>query len=176
MNKDEIHNSLYDLDSEYGEVLARALIDLNYVSDSPLNLSIGTRKQQQELKRVITKPLNEKELTEIINYMVKEMKDDYQYNEFRPIVSKYLNIAREMKFEEKPKPKCALIGRNGNIFNLMGIASNTLKNHNMREEAKEMCDRITNSKSYDEALNIISEYVEITDEKNIENDEEEMED
>ncbi len=61
----------------------------------------------------------------------------------------------------KDKPKCALIGEDGNIFNLMGIASRTLKNNGQREEAKEMCDRITSSGSYQEALGIIGEYVDI---------------
>lgn len=59
------------------------------------------------------------------------------------------------------KPKCKLIGADGNIFNLMGIASRTLKEAGMKEEAKEMVGRINNSKSYIEALAIISEYVEI---------------
>lgn len=59
------------------------------------------------------------------------------------------------------KPKCELIGKDGNIFNLTGIASRTLKEAGMKEEAKEMVDRINNSKSYIEALAIISEYVEI---------------
>ena len=49
----------------------------------------------------------------------------------------------------------------GNIYSLMGIASRTLKNNGLREEAKEMCDRITSSGSYDEALGIIGEYVDI---------------
>lgn len=71
------------------------------------------------------------------------------------------------------KPKCALIGKNGNIFNLMGIASRTLEENNMREKAKEMRDRITTSNSYDEALFIIQEYVEVTDEEGL--DEEEFE-
>ena len=61
----------------------------------------------------------------------------------------------------KNKPKCALIGEDGNIFNLMGIASRTLKDNGMKAEAKEMCDRITSSGSYDEALCIIGEYVDI---------------
>ena len=70
------------------------------------------------------------------------------------------------------KPKCALIGEDGNIFNLMGIASRTLKRNGMQEEAKEMCNRITNgAKSYDEALMIIDEYVEITDKEEMEEDE-----
>lgn len=59
------------------------------------------------------------------------------------------------------KPVCKLIGEDGNIFNLMGIASRVLKEVGKKEEAKEMIDRILNSKSYIEALAIISEYVEI---------------
>lgn len=58
------------------------------------------------------------------------------------------------------KPKCQLIGRDGNIFNLMGIASRTLKQAGLKEKADEMIKRITASKSYDEALIIIMEYVE----------------
>ena len=46
------------------------------------------------------------------------------------------------------KPKCPLIGQNGNVFNLMGIASKTLKKNGMADEAKEMCSRITFSGSY----------------------------
>lgn len=74
--------------------------------------------------------------------------------------------------QEKIKPKCALIGQDGNIFNLIGIASKTLKRNNMNEEAKEMCDRIIISKSYDDALYIIGEYVDITDETGLNEDEE----
>lgn len=50
---------------------------------------------------------------------------------------------------DKQKPKCALIGQNGNIFNLMGIASRTLRQNNMDEKAKEMVIRIEESKSYE---------------------------
>lgn len=74
---------------------------------------------------------------------------------------------------EKTKPKCALIGQDGNIYNLMGIASRTLSRNNMQEESKEMINRITSSaKSYHEALCIIGEYVEITDEAGLEEEEE----
>lgn len=59
------------------------------------------------------------------------------------------------------KPKCKLIGEDGNIFNLIGIASRTLKEAGMKDKADEMVDRINNSKSYIEALAIISEYVDI---------------
>lgn len=62
----------------------------------------------------------------------------------------------------KEKPDCALIGQDGNIFNLMGIASRTLKENGLGDQAKEMRERITSSGSYDEALGIIGEYVNIT--------------
>lgn len=77
-------------------------------------------------------------------------------------VPNYLGgFIEEDKEPVREKPKCALIGEDGNIFNLMGIASRTLKNNGLREEAKEMCDRITSSGSYHEALGIIGEYVDI---------------
>ena len=58
------------------------------------------------------------------------------------------------------RPKMQLIGQDGNIFAVMGRASRLLKSSGQREKAKEMCDRVTASQSYSEALNIVSEYVE----------------
>lgn len=43
---------------------------------------------------------------------------------------------------ERQKPDCALIGEDGNIFNLMAIASRTLRQNDMADQAKEMCQRI----------------------------------
>ena len=34
------------------------------------------------------------------------------------------------------KPKCPLIGSDGNIFNLLGMASRTLRENAMREQEK----------------------------------------
>ena len=60
------------------------------------------------------------------------------------------------------KPKCRLIGENGNIFNLMGIVSRTLREAGEPEKAEEMIERITKkAKSYDEALAMLMEYVDI---------------
>lgn len=61
----------------------------------------------------------------------------------------------------KNKIKVKLIGENGNIFNLVGITVKALEKNGKREEAKEMSDKVFNSKSYEEALSIISDYVEI---------------
>lgn len=60
------------------------------------------------------------------------------------------------------KPDCPLIGQDGNIFNLMGIASRTLKETGLAEQAREMRERIMNGADYNEALCIIGEYVNIT--------------
>ena len=74
--------------------------------------------------------------------------------------------------EEKKKPECPLIGADGNIFNIMGIAARSLKKCGMGDAAKEMQSRVTSSGSYDEALAIISEYVEpVTAEEYAEQDE-----
>lgn len=61
------------------------------------------------------------------------------------------------------KPDCPLIGQDGNIFNLMGIAARTLRQNGMAEQSMEMTKRVTDTaQSYDEALGIIGEYVNIT--------------
>lgn len=60
------------------------------------------------------------------------------------------------------KPVARLVGANGNIFNLMGITKGALIDEGKEKEGKEMCDRIMNTaKSYNEALLIIMEYVEV---------------
>ena len=60
------------------------------------------------------------------------------------------------------KPDCPLIGENGNIYNLVGIASRTLKRNGLPDEASEMTEKVFGSGSYEEALGIIGEYVNIT--------------
>ena len=48
----------------------------------------------------------------------------------------------------------------GNVFSILGDASRLLKQNGQPEAAKEMFDRVTSSQSYEQALAIISEYVE----------------
>ena len=59
------------------------------------------------------------------------------------------------------KPECELIGTDGNIFAIMGKVRNVLKAAGMREEAREYTDKVTSCGSYDEALQITMEYVEV---------------
>ena len=58
------------------------------------------------------------------------------------------------------KPKMELLSRDGNIFSLMGDASQLLQRAGMAEQNKEMIERVTACEDYDKALHIISEYVE----------------
>ena len=66
----------------------------------------------------------------------------------------------DSEMQENKRPKCPIIGADGNIFNIMGVASKTLKRSGMSEDAREMRSRVTSSGSYEEALGIIMEYVE----------------
>lgn len=61
----------------------------------------------------------------------------------------------------KLKPVCKLIGENGNIFNLLGKASRALKNAGEWKSVDEMTERVLQSRCYEEALQVIMEYVEV---------------
>lgn len=136
----------------------------------------------------LTEPIDEDEINELRDWISGQNSDglgegfeqqDFDVDEGRLSVSLWdfhdYFICTEEEFKqqfnatenktvtaEKRKPDCELIGQDGNIFNLMGIASRTLRRNGMAEEATEMCTRITKSGSYDAALCIIGEYVNIT--------------
>ena len=63
---------------------------------------------------------------------------------------------------EPQKPDCPLLGQDGNVFNLIGIAAQTLRQHGLADQAKEMRERAMGSGSYDQALGVIMEYVNVT--------------
>jgi len=178
----DIREDLYDanLDTEYREALAHSLIILGYVSDSPLNLYLGTEKEKKELERVEKMSLNSNQISEIIHLMMYEMRDDFQYGRFKPVANKYINISKQMESKnlkansvnkEFQKLICNIYGTVV-IPEVLGIASKTLKKNNMFEESKEMIERATLTYSYDEALNIIGEYLEVVKERE---EEEELE-
>ena len=61
----------------------------------------------------------------------------------------------------KEKPAMELVGSDGNIFSIMARASSVLRQAGLAEQAKEMANRVTTeAHSYDEALRIVSEYVQ----------------
>lgn len=65
---------------------------------------------------------------------------------------------------EQQKPDCELIGQDGNVHNLIALAARTLRRNGMEDQEKEMTNRIIGGEcgSYEEAMNIIGEYVNIT--------------
>ena len=60
------------------------------------------------------------------------------------------------------KPKAKLIGENGNVFNLAAICTISLKNAGYDEkQISEFKEEIYASKSYNEALRVMSEWCEV---------------
>lgn len=180
----DIREATYDafLDTEYREAIAHSIMALGYVSDSPLNLSFGTPKQQKEIKKVEERPLDSNQISEIIHLMMYEMRDDFQYGKFKPIALKFLDISEKMRNinkenkennKIKEKPKCNIKG--ATMIEIIGLASKALKENNMIDESREMIERATKSYSYDEVLDIIKEYVETIDRSKEQEEEEEFE-
>lgn len=64
-------------------------------------------------------------------------------------------------YEPPEPPIVKLIGEDGNVFNLIGLASKALKRAGQPEPAAELTKRAFASGSYDEVLNLIQEYCEV---------------
>lgn len=59
------------------------------------------------------------------------------------------------------KPKCFLLGGDGNVFAIIGAVSRVLKKAGMHDEAEEFCERAANCYTYGEVLNLCHEYVDV---------------
>ena len=59
------------------------------------------------------------------------------------------------------KPKVKIIGENENVFNLLGICGRVLKKAGQVDKSKEMSERVLAARSYEESLQIMSEYCEL---------------
>jgi hypothetical protein len=60
------------------------------------------------------------------------------------------------------KPKVKLIGADGNVFNLIGLASRSLKRAGQPDQAAEFTSKAFRAGSYGEVLVLIGEYCEIS--------------
>lgn len=58
------------------------------------------------------------------------------------------------------RPQMNLEGTDGNIFAILGKAAQLLRENGQPEQAAEMARRVFQSRSYEKALAIVSEYVE----------------
>ena len=59
------------------------------------------------------------------------------------------------------KPKCKLTGTDGNVFALAGLVGQTLKRAGLHDKAQEFYGKLPKCKSYDEALQLMMEYVDV---------------
>lgn len=59
------------------------------------------------------------------------------------------------------KPMCNLIGKDENVFNIIGLVSKALKKAGRPEKANEFVDRAFKAESYGAVLSMADEYVEI---------------
>lgn len=69
--------------------------------------------------------------------------------------------------QTKPKIRIDFDSPDGNIFTVLAHAANAMKAYNIigaKEKAAKMRERVTNSGGYEEALDIIREYVDIIEE------------
>jgi len=60
------------------------------------------------------------------------------------------------------KPKCKLVGTDGNVFALAGVVSRCLKKAGQPEKATEFTSKLFQCGSYDEALCLMGDYVDIS--------------
>ena len=88
---------------------------------------------------------------------------DYVPNRLGGFIQERENVPKRIK------PDCPLIGEDGNTFHIMGIASEAPRENGMQEQAEEMRSRILQCQSYDFALSIIGDYVNITNANQKEN-------
>lgn len=167
----DIREELYEayLDTEYREALAHSMMTLGYIRKTPFELYFGSDKEREELEKIDNKPLTSNEISELIHLMMYEMRNDFQYGKFKPIITKFLNISKEMKKTEqetheenkkKKKIRCNIYSASGDMREIIKMTSEKLKKNNRFEEAREMIERATESYSYADAFNIINEYVD----------------
>jgi len=60
------------------------------------------------------------------------------------------------------KPKCKLSGTDGNVFALLGNCNQALRKAGQGDKCRELNKKVFGSTSYDQALGIMEEYVEVS--------------
>lgn len=63
--------------------------------------------------------------------------------------------------DPRTKPRCALLGDDGNVFAVIGRVRRALRNAGQTDRAREFVDRAFAAKSYDEVLAMLPEYVDV---------------
>lgn len=63
--------------------------------------------------------------------------------------------------DKSKKPKCKLVGIDGNVFSIIGTVSKALTRGGQPDKAKEFTQKAFAAKSYDEVLAMVHDYVEV---------------
>lgn len=170
--------------AEYaGEDLMEYYDEKDSLREKVTKLELSVVLKDEELmgcaEVTIKAPLNRWEMNQLENYLTGQYSDGWGEGfeqQDIPVEDGILNvhfwnsehfrmdilhqIPGLTKQERASRPKLKLLGHDGNIFSVLGDASRLLKQNGQPEAAKEMFDRVTSSPSYEQALAIISEYVE----------------
>ena len=77
------------------------------------------------------------------------------------VLGKDGNKVRSIIKDKKPIVEVELSGPSGNTVQILANAKGTLEKIGCKEEAKEMVERFWKAKGYEEALEVIGEYVEL---------------
>jgi len=72
-----------------------------------------------------------------------------------------VNYARHHTTAEIEKPKCELIGGDGNVFAIIAKVCNALRAAGLKDREKEFQDKAFKSSSYNEVLVLCHDYVEV---------------
>ncbi len=59
------------------------------------------------------------------------------------------------------KPRCRLVGTDGNVFSIIGTVKRALERAGQRERASEFVAKAMQAKSYDQVLALCFDYVDV---------------
>jgi len=104
------------------------------------------------------------------NTLLRNFNDKYyEFNEdelitsFDEFISRFnekVNIA-EVKVITSIKPRCKLVGTDGNVFSIIGKVRDSLRNAGLKDKANEFSSKAMKQHSYDDVLSLCFEYVEV---------------
>ncbi len=190
----DILQKMQERADDVGEDLMEYYDEKDSVKEKVTKLELSVVIREGELmgcaEVTINAPLDRREMNQLEDYLTGQYSDGWGEGfeqQDIPVEDGILNvhfwnskyfqmdilhkIPEQIRSQHIEKPKLKLLGHDGNVFAILGDASRLLKQNGQPEAANEMFDRVTSSPSYEQALAIISEYVETELSKDIDKSE-----